>query len=122
MRARALRRPSHHRGRGILRHIASRLRAVCTAAGLIGFASLAFAVPASAAPLPALTCLAGLCPKSGPTDGPQVPSQGLQSLFAPGGVWNQPLADDAPLDPDSGGLVGALYAAVRNSKAWINTT
>jgi hypothetical protein len=69
-----------------------------------------------------LTCLAGLCPNPGPTDGPQVPSQGLQSPFAPGGVWNQPLAADAPLDPDSGGLTGALYAAVRNNKAWINTS
>ena len=92
-----------------MRHIASRLRAVCAIAGLISVALLASGGPASAA-LPPVTCLVGLCPKPG-ADAPQVPSEGLVHLFAPDGVWNKPLANDARLAPDSAGLVHALAVA-----------
>jgi hypothetical protein len=103
-----------------LRHIASRLRAVCAIAGLISVALLASGGPASAA-LPPVTCLVGLCPKPG-ADAPQVPSEGLVHLFAPDGVWNKPLANDARLAPDSAGLVHALASAVQHSGPWINTS
>jgi hypothetical protein len=52
---------------------------------------------------------------------------GCSRFFAPGTVWNTPLADDAPVDPDSAAvtdrLVRSVEAAERSDKPpWINTT
>jgi hypothetical protein len=50
-----------------------------------------------------------------------------QRFFAPTGVWNRPLRDDAPLDPQSAQLVATLRQAVADAvtrRFWptINTT
>jgi hypothetical protein len=47
-------------------------------------------------------------------------------LFAPGSVWNAPLSADAPVDPSSPRLVGALVAEIKHEEAaqtgpWIET-
>ncbi len=43
-------------------------------------------------------------------------------LFAPGGVWNEPLQADAPESDRSPELVAELRRQVERSGAWINTT
>jgi hypothetical protein len=48
-------------------------------------------------------------------------------LFSPTSIWNQPLAANTPLDPNSAGIVGSLMDFVNADVAarrgpWINTT
>jgi hypothetical protein len=42
--------------------------------------------------------------------------------FSPSGVWNAPLASDAPIAPDSGALVADLVRQVGAYGSWVNTT
>lgn len=43
------------------------------------------------------------------------------TLFAPTSVWNQPLANDAALDPQSSTYVSALASQVSSAGPWMNT-
>jgi hypothetical protein len=71
----------------------------------------------------------------GPPPSPQRPTRGAESrprpapkptFFASTSFWNAPLADDAPLDPQSPRLVGAFAAEIERERAagtgpWIQT-
>jgi hypothetical protein len=53
---------------------------------------------------------------------PAAPPAPLPRFFTPDGVWNKPLATNAPLSSSSDQLVGVLRTAVTQSGTWINTT
>jgi hypothetical protein len=69
---------------------------------------------------------APLSPPLEPEPEPE-PEAGPFRFFAPSSVWNEPLAADAPLDPQSAELVHAFAAEVQSEEhakvgPWINTT
>jgi hypothetical protein len=66
--------------------------------------------------LAALSVLA-LCAGCGGADSHPPPR-----FFAPGSIWNRPLADAAPLDPASAALVAELDRQRRVHGVWINST
>lgn len=63
----------------------------------------------------------GIATRTAPPAPPE--PEGLPArLFAPGAVWNTPLAADAPLDPQSQALSAALTSQAQTIGSMINTT
>ena len=67
-------------------------------------------------------------PSAAPTSSPTAPltspitsPSSQATLFAPTSVWNQPLANDAALDPQSSTYVSELVSQVSSAGPWMNT-
>jgi hypothetical protein len=78
-------------------------------------------------PIQTTSPVAPSSPPPTPIGPPPAPDGAPFRFFSPSGFWNAPLADDAPLDPDSAALTDAFAAVIaRERKAgtgpWINTT
>jgi hypothetical protein len=92
--------------------------------------ALPSAAPVAIDPLSTAARVAPVPPSVTPPSGPVTPSPTSSDdfrFFSPTSIWNQPLADEAPLDPNSAVITSHLEAFVNAGLAsrtgpWINTS